>query len=144
MRKMKGNVAARQTIPVTLTVVASFLFLASLVAFVTGTSLLFPGPIWNWLWSLNRPALIAFQKLGSLPGILLLALGVGAGAAGVGLLKRKKWAWWFAIALFTTNGLGDMVTWLVTRDFMRAGSGFLIACIFVSCLNQPGVRRAIR
>ena len=118
--------------PAALVVVSAFLFLAAFIALVTGTSLLFPGPIWNGLWNLNRPALIAFQKLGIFSGILLLALGAGAGAAGAGLLKRRKWAWWFAVALFTINGLGDVVILFSTHDLVRGSSGILIACIFCS------------
>jgi hypothetical protein len=79
-----------------------------------------------------------------LPGFFLLALGAGAGAAGAGLLKRRKWAWWFAVALFTTNGLGDLVTLIATHDLIRGGSGILIACIFLICLNRPEVKRAFR
>jgi hypothetical protein len=138
---MNANIVTTERTPVILTVVAAFLFLAALVALVTETSLLFPRPIWNGLWSLNRPALIAFQKLGIISGILLLALGAGAGAVGAGLLRRRKWAWWFAVALFTTNGLGDLVTLFATPDLIRAGSGILIACMFLICLNRPGVKR---
>ena len=77
--------------PRTVVVVSVFLFLAAAVALVIAASLLFPNPFWNRTWDFNRPACLAFKKLGKLPGVLLLALGMTTSLAGVGLLRRKKW-----------------------------------------------------
>ncbi|HEX3969336.1 MAG TPA: hypothetical protein VHW70_15315 [Edaphobacter sp.] len=127
--------------PAVVTVVAVFLFFASVVAWITGTSLLFPRPFWQKMWDLNRPAYIAFSSFGKVSGILLVALGAGTGAAGIGLLKGKEWCWWFAVVLFAINGIGDLVTLFLTHDLIRGGSGVLIAIIFLFCLTRLQVKR---
>ncbi len=138
---MANDIAATEGRPATVTVVAVFLFLAAAVAVVTGFSLLFPSPFWNRLWDLNRPAYEAFVKLKTVSGALLAALGVGSGFAGAGLLRRRRSAWWFAVVLFTINGLGDLVALFFTRDLIRGASGVLIAGAFLFCLTRPQVRR---
>ena len=90
---------------------------------------------------LNKPAYLAFEKLGKMPGVLMLALGITTGLAGAGLLRRKKWAWWIASAIFAINGLADVVTLLLTQNVMRGGSGILIAGVFLFLLTRPRVHR---
>jgi hypothetical protein len=125
----------------TVAVVAGFLFLASAIAVITGVSLLTPSPHWNWLWDLNRPAYMAFHKLGRLSGVLLLVVAAGAFIAANGLLRRRRWAWWMAVALFSVNGLGDLAALLLRGEVIRGGSGVLIAGAFLFCLTRPRVRR---
>lgn len=137
---MAQNIAATKR-PATGTAVAVFLFLASAVAVVTGISLLFPSLNWNWLWDLNRPAYTAFHRLGRLPGVLLLVVAAGAFIAANGLLRRRRWAWWMAVALFAANGLGDLAALLLRGEVIRGGSGVLIAGAFLFCLTRPRVRR---
>lgn len=127
--------------PRTVAVVATFLFFSAAFALVTAVSLLFPDPLWNRMWDLNRPAYMAFETLGKIPGVLLLALGITAGLAGAGLLRRKKWAWWIALAIFTISGLRDVVTLVLARDLVRGGSGVLIAGAFLFFLTRPRVKR---
>jgi hypothetical protein len=42
----------------------SFLFNATGIAFIVGTSLLFPNPLMERLWELNKPAEPAFRAMG--------------------------------------------------------------------------------
>jgi hypothetical protein len=126
--------------PRTVTIVAIFLFCAAAMALVTGMSLLFPGPLWDRMWDLNRPGHLAFERAGKLAGVPLLALGIVTGSAGRGLIMRSKWAWWTALALFAVNGMGDVATLLLTRDLLRAGVGALIAGAFLFCLTQRKVK----
>jgi uncharacterized membrane protein YfcA len=128
----------------TLTVVAVFLVLAAVVAFVTGISLLFPSPIWNSLWDLNRPAYIAFEKFGRLSAVLLLVVCAGACTAGVGLLRRRRWAWRVALAIFAINGIGDLASLFLMRDLLKGVSGVLVASVFLYMLTRPGLRRTLR
>jgi hypothetical protein len=127
--------------PRTVIVLAGFLFLATPVALVTGTSLLFPGPWWNRMWELNPPAYAAFSRLSTASGIMLLALSVVTALTGTGLLLGKRWAWWIAVSIFTLDGLGDAFTLFVKRDAARGGSGLLIALVFLFCLFRPAVQR---
>lgn len=130
--------------PKAVVVIAGFLFFAAAIALVTGTSLLFPNPGWNRMWSLNPAAYAAFVSLGALAGFLLLTLAVIAGAAGAGMLLRRRWAWWLAVALFAVNGLGDAISIFSAHDVARGVAGFLVACAFVFWLTRPPVRDYFR
>lgn len=61
--------------------------------------------------------------------------------AAAGLLRRKKWAWWLALLLFAVNGSGDLVSFILTRDWLRSLSGVMIAAGFVYSLSRSSVRR---
>ena len=127
--------------PKTITVVATFLFAASALAVITGTSLLFPNKLLDWLSDLNRPARAGFQALGWISGVLLCALGVATGFAGAGLMRRKKWAWWFSVVLLAINGCGDAVGYFITRDLLKSAAGLLVAGTFLFFLSRSSVRR---
>jgi len=90
-------------------VVSVFLFFAALMAALVGFSLVMPGTALDGLGTLNPSGYAALHSIGRLAGVLLLALGAGCGAAGVGLLRGRRWAWYFALGVFLTNGLGDLV-----------------------------------
>jgi hypothetical protein len=127
--------------PKTIPVVAGFLFAATANAVVVSVSLLFPNPLLDRLWELNKPGAAAFRSMGKISGVLLLALGIATAAAGRGLLRRRKWAWWLAVALFTINGCGDVAGLLATGDWLRSGSGVAVAAAFACALTRPRTRR---
>jgi hypothetical protein len=130
--------------PKTVPIVAAFLFLATAIALLVSVSLLFPNPLLDRLWELNKPGAAAFRAMGRISGVLLLALGIGTAAAGRGLLRGRRWAWWLAVALFAINGCGDVAGLVVTRDWLRSGSGVAVAAAFVCALTRPRVRRYFR
>jgi len=127
--------------PKTVPVVAGFLFLATAIAAVVGASLLFPGPLLDRLWELNKPGEAAFRAMGKISGLLLLGLGVGTALAGAGMLKGRRWAWRLAVALFVVNGCGDVVGFIATGDWLRSGSGVAVAAAFLWALTRVQVRR---
>lgn len=122
-------------------IVATFLFVATALAAVVGTSLIFPNPLLDRLWELNRPAFALFHALGRISGALLLALGIGTAAAARGLLNRKMWAWWLAVVLFAINGAGDVVSLAATGDVIRTVVGVAVAAAFLYVLTRPHVSR---
>ncbi len=130
--------------PITIPVVAAFIFAASAMAAVVGISLLAPSPFWNPMWDLNRPAYQAFQRFGILVGILMLALSAITAVAAVGLLRCRRWAWWIAVAIFSANGIGDLVALFAAHDLIRGGAGILVASFFLFLLNHHQVRQALR
>jgi uncharacterized membrane protein (DUF2068 family) len=127
--------------PTTVPIVATFLFAATGIAAVVGTSLIFPNTLLDGLWEMNRPASAAFHALGRIAGVLLLALGIGTAAAAIGLLHRRKWAWWFAIALFAIDGGGDVVALFATGDVLRSAIGVGVSAAFLYSLTRPRVRQ---
>src|SRR5258708_1904862 len=127
--------------PKTVPVVAAFLFGATGIAAVVGTSLIFSSTLLDRLWELNKPGAAALHALGKISGVLLFALGIGTAAAAVGLLHRRKWAWWFAIALFAIDSSGDVVAVFVTGDLLRSAFGIAVSAAFVYFLIRPQVRQ---
>lgn len=130
--------------PKAVTAVAIFLFIATVIAFVVGTSLLFPNPLMDRLWELNKRAEPAFKAAGWISGVFILSLGIVTVAAAVGLLRRKAWAWWVAVALFAVNGAGDVVSFIITGDWLKSLSGVVVASGFVWGLLSRRVRRYFR
>lgn len=126
--------------PKAIAVTAGFLFAATAIAVVVGSSLLFPGKLLDWMSQFNRPGMAAFQTLGRFSGLLLLALGLGTAAAARGLLRGRVWAWWFAVILFAVNGFGDLVAFYVTRDTLRSVSGIAVCSAFLYALSRHRVR----
>ena len=127
--------------PAAVLTVAVALFLAAGASCVTGISLLFPHSILSHIWELNRPAYIAFARLGRFPGLLLLALGALCCVIAIGLLRKKRWAWWAAVFLFSVHCLGDLVTVVFYGDVVKGGSGIVIASLFLFCLMMPTTRQ---
>jgi uncharacterized membrane protein (DUF2068 family) len=107
---------------------------------MVGISILFPNRLMDRLWELNKPAAEAFRAIGWIAGVFLLALSLGTALAAVGLLRRKKWAWWFAIILFAIDGSGDVVGLFATGDWLRAVFGASVSASFLYFLARRPVR----
>jgi hypothetical protein len=122
--------------PKTVPIVATFLFVATAIAVVVGSSLLFPGKLLDRLSEFNKPAMVVFRSWGRASGVFLLVLGASTLIAGIGLLRRRKWAWWFAMGLFAINGCGDVVSFIVTGDAVRSVSGILVCSVFLFLLSH--------
>jgi len=127
--------------PKTVPIVAAFLFAATAIAAVTGCSLLAPNTPLDRIWELNRQAAAGFRAMGRISGGLLLLVGAAACFAAAGLLQRKKWAWLLALSLFAVNGSGELVTLIMTGDWLRSLTGAVIAAGFIYALGRSPVRR---
>lgn len=66
-------------------------------------------------------------------------MGALAFAAALGLLRRRKWGWWIAVALFAIDGAGDLATALATGDWTKA-SGAAVAGALLYALGRNSVR----
>jgi hypothetical protein len=127
--------------PKAVAIIAGFLFAATLFAAIVGWALLVPGKLIEWLAQFNQPGMAAFQVLGRWSGTLLLALAGGTFTAAMGLLRGKKWAWWFAVVLFLINACGDLVSFFITRDWLKSASGIAICTAFLFALSRDRVLR---
>jgi len=114
--------------------------LAAFTAWVVSFSLLVPGTWLDRMWELNAPVHEAFATQARPVATLLLVIGGLAAAASMGLLARRVWAWLLSLAIFSINALGDLVSILITRDFVHGLSGILIDVIFLYLLLRPNVR----
>jgi len=126
--------------PISVAIVAVFLWIAMLISLVVGVALFFPGTFLDRMWVYNQPAHAAFQTVGKAAGIGFLALGLVVGVTAGGLSCGRRWAWWLAISIFALNGIGDLVGLLATRDLLRSGSGFVIAMGFLVVLLRRNSR----
>ena len=126
--------------PKTIAVIATFLFVATIIAFITGESLLFPNALLDKLWKLNPEGAALFHSIGRLSGLFLLVLGVGTFFAALGLLRGQAWAWWFGVFLFAVDACGNIVSYFLTHDALRSLTGAIISATFLFFLSRDSVR----
>ncbi len=55
--------------------------------------------------------------------------------------RGRRWAWWFAVAVFAVNGCGDVVSYFVLRELWRSAAGVAVAGAALYYLIRPDVRR---
>jgi hypothetical protein len=127
--------------PIAVTIIAGFLFVASTIAAFVGFELLFPNPLLDYMWEWNKPGAALFRTIGPLAGVFLWSLSIAVFFAAQGLLRGRRWAWWFAIALFTIDGAGDLVSYPFTHDLSRTIFGAAVTTAFLIVLTRPAVRR---
>jgi len=118
-----------------------FLFFGATMASLAATTLLLPGTPLDRAWILNPTAFKQLSSLGGKVGILFLLLAVLLGLSGVGWFKRRLWGWRLAVAIIATQVLGDISN-LVRGDWLRGGTGFIIASALLLYLLTPRVRVA--
>jgi len=126
--------------PISVAIVAAFLWIAMLIGLAVGAALLFPGTILDRMWVYNQPAHAAFHAAGRTSGVGFLVLGLVVGVTAGGLSGGRRWAWWLAILIFALNGIGDLFGLLATRDLLRSGSGLVIAVGFLAVLLRRNAR----
>jgi hypothetical protein len=70
-------------------IISIFLFAATIVALITGESLVFPNTLLDNLWKFNPAGAALFHSIGRISGVFLLALGVATFFAELGLLRGR-------------------------------------------------------
>src|SRR5437868_8026131 len=124
---MNETLQADRYRPGTIYIVAAFLFFATVIASVVGVSLLFPNRLLDWLWKLNPEGAIFFHSIGPISDVFLLVLALGSFAAARGLLIGRHWAWRFSVALFAIDAAGNIVSFFLIHDALRAAAGAIIS-----------------
>jgi hypothetical protein len=137
---MRANTSLERYRPGTIPVIATFLFAATTIAFITGESLLFPNALLDRMWKFNPQGAALFHSIGRVSGIFLLALGVGTFFAARGLLRGQQWAWWFCVFLFGFDFCGNVISYFLTHDALRSGTGAIISGTFLFFLCRQPVR----
>src|SRR5882672_5740449 len=116
--------------PTAVSIVATFLFAATVIAVIVGFSLLFPNRLLDRLWMLNPAGAVFFHSIGRISGVFLLAIGVATLASARGLLLGRVWAWWIAIVLFFCDACGGIVSYFFIHDPLRTIAGVAISSMF--------------
>ena len=137
---MNGDYPPNPVRPKSVPVVASFLFIATVIASVVGVSLLFPNRLLDGLWKLNPEGAALFHSIGSISGVFLLALAVATFAAARGLLRGRRCAWWFAVGLFSIEACGNIVSYFLVHDTLRTVTGAIISSAFLCLLCRADMR----
>ncbi len=125
--------------PVGVSIVVIFALAGTVVAILTGISIICPGTFLDAMWNLNRAAHQQFAFLGKLAGYLLIGIAVIMAATGYGLLKGFKWAWWLAIATFAVNCAGD-ATNIFIGEPLKGIAGLVVAGTFLFVLFRPATK----
>ena len=123
------------------TAIGVFLFFGAVMATLAATSLLRRGTPLDRLWALNPTAYNQLAPLGGIVGIFFLALAATLMTAGIGWFRRRLWGWRLAVAIIATQVLGDFVN-CVRGDWLRGGTGVIIAGVLLLFLFKPRIRAA--
>lgn len=126
--------------PKTIVIIATFLFAATIVAFIVGESLLFPNALLDYMWRFNPEGAALFHSIGRASGVFLLALGIGTFFAALGLLRGQRWAWWFGVVLFAMDASGNIVSYFLTHDVLRSATGAIVSATFLWLLCRHPAR----
>jgi hypothetical protein len=141
---MSATASLQQPRPKAIVVIAIFLFAATIIAFIVGGNLLFPGPMLDRMWKFNPQGAAVFHTIGRVSGVFLMALGVGTFLAALGLLRGRRWAWWFGVCLFAVDASGNIVSYFLTHDALRSGTGAIVSATFLFFLCRYPVRDYFR
>ena len=123
------------------TAIGVFLFFGAVMASLAATTLLWRGTVLDRLWTLNPTAYKQLAPLGRIVGILFLALSAALITAGIGWFQRRLWGWRSVVVIISTQVLGDVVS-CVRGDWLRGGTGVIIAGALLLFLLQPRIRAA--
>jgi hypothetical protein len=137
---MSANTVPERHRPKTVVIIAVFLFSATILALITGESLLFPNALLDYMWRFNPQGAALFHSIGRVSGVFLLALGAGTFFAALDLLRGHGWAWWFAVFLFAIDASGNIVSYFFVHDALRSISGTIISGTFLFFLCRDSVR----
>jgi hypothetical protein len=113
------------------------------MAFIAGTTLVWPGTALDHAWALNPRAHRELALLGRMIGIPFLLLGAILLAAALGWFRRALWGWRLAVALIAAQVIGNIVN-LFLGHIAESATGFVIATALLAYLLLPRVRIVFR
>jgi hypothetical protein len=124
-----------------MTAIGIFLFFGTVMAFLAGTTLVWPGTFLDHMWALNPRAYDELAPLGKPVGLLFLSLAMALALAATGWLKRRRWGWQLAVAIIGTQVLGDFVNIFFGR-VVQGLVGVAIAGALLLYITRPYLRAA--
>lgn len=119
------------------------MFFGATMASLAGTTLLWQGSVLDRMWALNPTAYKQLAPFARAAGILFLTLSAALAVAGTGWFRRRSWGWGLAVVIIAIQVLGDLVN-IFLGDFVRGGTGVIIAGALLFYLLRPAVRAAFK
>jgi hypothetical protein len=116
-----------------------FLLFGALMASLAGATLVWRGTALDRMWTLNPRAFRELAPYGKIVGIPFLLLGVTLAVAGVGWFKCRLWGWRLAVAVITTQVLGDLVN-VFKGHVVEGGIGVAVAGALLFYLLSANVK----
>jgi|SRR5271156_4210758 len=129
------------TIRISIIAIGVFLMFGSVMASLSGISLLWPGTALDRMWQLNPSAYAELAPVAKLAGCGFLFLGVTLGIAGAGWFRRKLWAWRLVLVVFAIQLVGDFTNFFRGR-ILGAAVGVSIAGLLLFFISRESVRGA--
>jgi hypothetical protein len=126
-----------------MTAVGILLLFGSAMAFLAGTTFVWPGTYLDRVWVVNRLAYNELAPAGKAVGIPFLALSLILAIAGIGWFRRRVWAWWLAVGVIGAQIVGGFVNVLLGR-IVEASVGVPLASALLFYLLRAKVRAAFQ
>jgi hypothetical protein len=127
--------------PVTPVVLSWFFALATCLCLAAGISVLAPNTPIRAIWAIKPTEYDQLLDLAPWSGLGFLLLSGAMAATSWGAIRRTRWGWTLAIAIFVINGVGDAARALM-GDVVEGLIGVTIAGSIVVALSQRRVRKA--
>lgn len=112
---------------------ALFFAFGTLASGLAGLMLLVRGTCLDVLWELNPRARQGFLAMGNWGVFLMFAVCVACASAALGLWRSRRWGYWTATAILSTNLLGDTINAFLFHDW-RTLTGLPIAGFMIGYL----------
>jgi len=136
--KLAGRLSSTRRRP-GITAVGIFLFFGATMSALAGATLIWHRTPLDRVWELNPRAYTLLSPHGASVGPLFLLLSTTMVAAGVGWFRGRYWGWVLAVAILTSQLLGDLVN-LLRGDLVRGSIGFAIAGALLMYVLSSNVR----
>jgi hypothetical protein len=128
-------------IRVAILLLAIFFVVATCILVSVGTALVHPGTPLDLIWRLKADREAIMMQYRMVLGPFFLAFAIPMGLASYGFFMRRPWARGLAIAIFTANGVGDLVR-LAMGHLVEVGIGVTVAVALIVFLMRPRVKSA--
>ena len=119
----------------------SFLFFGATMTSLAAITLLWRGTILDRVWMLNPMAYKQLLPMATKVGVVFLLLGATFTTAGILWFRRRRWGWRLAVIIIGVQLAGDLVN-CFRGDWLRGGTGVIIAGAVMVFLLRPGIRAA--
>lgn len=125
--------------PVGIAALATFSYVAAVIAGIAAVSLACPGSLLEPMWQLNPRGHQALAHIHGWAALLLAVVSCACGITGVGLWQARRWGYAFAVVGLSIHLVGDILN-VVLGIEPRAMVGIPIVVAILVYLSRPGIR----